>query len=100
MTGERVETAFHIAPDHPAFPGHFPGRPVVPAVVLLAEVLAAVEQTTSQPPESWTLANAKFLAPVSPGARGVIALQPSASGGRRFEVLVGDQVVATGELKK
>ena len=34
---------FVIESDHPALPGHFPGRPVVPGVVVLDRVLAAIE---------------------------------------------------------
>ena len=33
--------SFTIPADHPTLPGHFPGRPVVPGVVLLDEVMAA-----------------------------------------------------------
>ena len=29
-----------VAADHPALPGHFPGRPIIPGVVLLQIVLA------------------------------------------------------------
>ena len=35
---------FSIAPDHPALEGHFPGQPIVPAVVILDAVLAAAGQ--------------------------------------------------------
>jgi 3-hydroxymyristoyl/3-hydroxydecanoyl-(acyl carrier protein) dehydratase len=34
---------FSIPSDHPSLPGHFPGRPVVPGVVLLDRVVAAIE---------------------------------------------------------
>jgi 3-hydroxymyristoyl/3-hydroxydecanoyl-(acyl carrier protein) dehydratase len=34
--------ALAIAADHPAFAGHFPGRPLLPGVALLSEVLEAV----------------------------------------------------------
>jgi 3-hydroxyacyl-[acyl-carrier-protein] dehydratase len=98
MSAGRLETSLHIPMDHPAFPGHFPGRPVVPAVVLLAEVLAAIEQATSRPPQAWMLQNAKFLAPVGPGAEVVIAHEPTVSGGRRFEIRHEGKLVATGQL--
>ncbi|HEU5245543.1 MAG TPA: hypothetical protein VFU09_00480 [Candidatus Udaeobacter sp.] len=31
-----------IAADHPSLPGHFPGAPLVPGVLILDEVLAAL----------------------------------------------------------
>ena len=32
-----------IAPSHPSLPGHFPGQPVVPGVVILDAVQQAIE---------------------------------------------------------
>ena len=37
-----MESPLELAADHPAYRGHFPGRPVLPGVVLLAEVMHAV----------------------------------------------------------
>jgi 3-hydroxyacyl-[acyl-carrier-protein] dehydratase len=31
-----------ISADHPSLPGHFPGTPIVPGVVILDEILAAL----------------------------------------------------------
>ncbi len=58
--GMRPLGRFTIAADHPSLPGHFPGRPVVPGVVLLSEVLACL-------PAGARLLTAKFTAPVPPG---------------------------------
>jgi len=33
-----------IAADHPSLPGHFPGAPIVPAVVILDKVAAALSE--------------------------------------------------------
>jgi 3-hydroxymyristoyl/3-hydroxydecanoyl-(acyl carrier protein) dehydratase len=53
---------FTVAMDHPSLPGHFPGNPIVPGVVLLDEVLACL-----QIHGELTLLTAKFTAPVRPG---------------------------------
>ena len=92
--------AFAIPASHPAFEGHFPGRPIVPAVVLLAEVMARVEAATGEPATAWTLANAKFLAPAGPGMALAFVDEPAANGNRRFEVRAGDVLVASGLLAR
>lgn len=50
---------------HPAFPGHFPGRPIVPGVLLLDGVQRAVEAACGQ--KLTGIAAAKFLSPALPG---------------------------------
>lgn len=54
-----------IPSSHPALAGHFPGRPIVPAVVLLDCVLGAAERCFGAAPVSG-LAQAKFMAPLLP----------------------------------
>ena len=89
---------------HAAFAGHFPGQPLLPGVVLLAEVLeAALTDTTLAAllgPRP-TLASAKFLAPVSPDGTApielVIEFQPLPRGAR-FEVQRGGVVVTRGQF--
>lgn len=95
--GRSVQSSFAIAHDHPAFAGHFPGRPVVPAVVLLAEALAAIELATGRAPHEWTVSGAKFLKPVGPGAR-LTLVHEAFRDGRRFEIRSGEAIVASGTL--
>jgi 3-hydroxymyristoyl/3-hydroxydecanoyl-(acyl carrier protein) dehydratase len=59
-----------IPADHPALPGHFPGRPIVPGVLLLDAVMQAAGLGQG------LLRRAKFLAPVLPGDPVEIALAP------------------------
>lgn len=92
-------TELRIPADHPAFEGHFPGRPIVPAVVLLAEVLAAIAAATARPAHEWAIANAKFLMPVAPGTPLTLAHESNGAG-ERFEIRCDDGVVATGLLTR
>jgi len=103
MTAQR-SLVLHIPIDHPAFAGHFPGQPLLPGVSLLAEVLEAVladpalaTRVGLQP----RIAQAKFLAPVRPGAQ--LSLRLDATGrGLRFEVRdasAGDRLAASGQFE-
>jgi len=42
--GEKHQATFVITADHPSLPGHFPGTPVVPGVVVLDHVLQATQR--------------------------------------------------------
>ena len=54
-----------IHADHPSLPGHFPGAPLVPGVVILDEVVAALDEWR-QNSQLTAIQNVKFLAPLKP----------------------------------
>ena len=84
--------------DHPSFAGHFPGRPILPGVLLLAEVMEALRGLGDQPATGpCEIASAKFLSPVLPGDELTITLQVSGSGWR-FDVHAGERRAATGSI--
>ncbi|MDB5799999.1 MAG: hypothetical protein JWL63_938 [Rhodocyclales bacterium] len=60
---ERV--ALRVAADHPAFAGHFPGRPIVPGALLVDLAVLAVERACGR--QVTAIAQAKFLSPATPG---------------------------------
>lgn len=98
------ETTLTLAADHPAFAGHFPGRPIVPGVLLLDAALHAVEQarqtpgdqTTSGPAVHCQITSAKFLSPVQPGETLTISCTRTDKGPTRFEIACGARPVASG----
>jgi 3-hydroxyacyl-[acyl-carrier-protein] dehydratase len=58
--------AVSVPTGHPCFAGHFPDRPIVPAVVLLDCVLREAESWLGTPVTAQALAQAKFTAPLLP----------------------------------
>lgn len=82
--------------DHPAFAGHFPGRPIVPGVVLLDHAIQAVAQALGAPVAG--VGNVKFLSPVGPGAEIDIAWQAGVGRAVRFDIASAGVAVATGSL--
>jgi predicted hotdog family 3-hydroxylacyl-ACP dehydratase len=78
------------------FEGHFPGRPILPAVALLDLALRALV-TAGSPPALRGIANLRLRRPVTPGD--VLDLQaraPAPEGGIRFEIRRPDENVADG----
>ncbi|WP_126286433.1 AMP-binding protein [Burkholderia stagnalis] len=89
---------FTIPADHPALPGHFPGHPIVPGVVLLDHAITAIGAALNRPLHAWRLGSAKFPSPAAPGEPLDLAFDAAASGAIRFTVRAGRRDVATGVL--
>jgi 3-hydroxymyristoyl/3-hydroxydecanoyl-(acyl carrier protein) dehydratase len=87
---------FSIPPDHPSLPGHFPGRPLVPGVLLLERVLEAIEAAQG-PLAAVRLPQVKFVQPLLPGEVAEIAIQGDAPRWK-FRVLRGEKLLASGEV--
>ncbi|WP_305805789.1 hypothetical protein [Stenotrophomonas sp. YIM B06876] len=88
---------FTIPCDHPCLAGHFPGRPLVPGVVVLEQVLRAIARQTGLPVTALRLPQVKFMAPLLPGQAATIELEGAAPRWR-FTVLRDEQLLVRGEL--
>lgn len=91
-------TTLTIGAEHPALAGHFPGTPIVPGVVLLDEMLRALESEHGGAAGSWRIGAAKFVKPVRPGECLTLERERLANGSVRFAVLREGQPVALGLL--
>ena len=91
-------TTITIAPEHPALAGHFPGAPILPGVLLLDEMMRAVEQDRSHPGTCWRIGAAKFVKPVRPGETLTLEHEPLPNGSIRFSISSAGQPVAHGVL--
>lgn len=87
-----------IAASHPALPGHFPGHPVVPGVVLLDAVVAALPQHAGTMQRVTGFPVAKFLAPLLPEQEFEIVFSAKRPGQMAFEVVANGEKLATGTL--
>ncbi|MGY0612678.1 MULTISPECIES: hypothetical protein [unclassified Luteimonas] len=87
---------FVVAHDHPCLPGHFPGRALVPGVVVLDHVLAAIEAAHG-PLGPLRLPQVKFASPLLPGEVARVELAGDAPRWR-FRVLRETTLIASGEV--
>ena len=77
-----AEASIAVPPVHPCLPGHFPGAPLVPAVVLIDLAAEAARQAFALGPLI-AIARGKFQAPVRPGEAVTLRLT------RRGEAKIG-----------
>ena len=91
----RTESLPPYPAEHQAFAGHFPGRPIVPGVLLLD---AALHVLGIDAPEC-RIASAKFFRPVAPAAALQLHAAPAAGGGWRFSIQGAPGAIANGQAQ-
>ena len=97
MTFEAIRI---IHANHPSLPGHFPGAPLVPGVVILDEVIATLIEWR-QESQLTGIRLVKFLAPLQPEQ--VFTISFSAKKERAAEInfccRARDRVIVEGRLE-
>jgi 3-hydroxymyristoyl/3-hydroxydecanoyl-(acyl carrier protein) dehydratase len=89
-----------IGADHPSLPGHFPGAAIVPGVVILDEILAALTEWREDSHVT-VISGVKFLVPLKPGQPFTICLVASkrAEGEVAFRCHLESRVIVEGRLQ-
>lgn len=88
---------FQVGHEHPSLPGHFPGRPIVPGVVVLNLAAGLIAPHLS----GRALAGVpvvKFLLPVLPGQEVRVVFRDASGGRVAFRCEVGGAVATLGTL--
>jgi 3-hydroxymyristoyl/3-hydroxydecanoyl-(acyl carrier protein) dehydratase len=84
--------------NHPAFPGHFPGTPILPGVVLLDTALHAIAADIGIELDQCEIGSVKFLSPVTAGEELVIQYDITASNTIRFDIVTAARKIASGSI--
>ena len=91
--------ALTVAADHPALPGHFPGQPIVPGV-LLYNLIAELIQQHYPAQRIKTIKKIKYLQTVAPDQP--LLLEMKAANNAKLSFICRDQgdtsIVAQGQL--
>src|SRR5438477_12779108 len=77
-------------PDHPAFDGHFPGNPILPAFLHVQIALDLLHEA-GRPARLSRVESAKFVRPLRPAERISIELTLAAPGEYDVALLVGQE---------
>lgn len=89
--------AISIPSEHPCLAGHFPGRPVVPGVLLLDCIIDAAQAWLGKPLCVQSVPQVKFTAPLLPLEQAEIEMQQF-QGRLKFIVRRADTIIASGVL--
>lgn len=97
--GENLSASCRISAGQAFFAGHFPGAPIMPAVVQL-QLIEALLQTRDDWPSTLAGGRAiKFMRPVVPDCELQIRLARGASGTLRFSLEQEGSAVAKGSVQ-
>ncbi len=88
------EQVLRVGAGHPALPGHFPGAPLVPGVLLLEQVALALRAWRGQ--RLGRVLEAKFAAPLLAEETATLRLSAADGSRIRFEIRHDGMLLARG----
>jgi 3-hydroxymyristoyl/3-hydroxydecanoyl-(acyl carrier protein) dehydratase len=94
-----VDRTLTIGKDHPALPGHFPGHPVVPGVVILDEVIETLRQRHGDSLTVTGVPAVKLCSPLRPDEPLMIMIESEDGETAAFTCRVGSRVIASGSVR-
>jgi 3-hydroxyacyl-[acyl-carrier-protein] dehydratase len=94
MPAEELTAGYRVDPAHPALQGHFPGNPIVPAVLLVGFVAETLARAGKR---LWGVERMKFLRPVRPGEAFDVTVRQIQSTKGAIEIAIDGELVAKGE---
>ncbi|WP_114240270.1 hydroxymyristoyl-ACP dehydratase [Dyella sp. C9] len=97
MSAATFQREFRVAADHPCLPGHFPGAPLVPGVLMLEQVAQALRAWRGA--RLGRIVDAKFVAPLLPDQAALLELS-EANGRLRFEIRRDGELLARGTVEE
>jgi 3-hydroxyacyl-[acyl-carrier-protein] dehydratase len=97
VTPMPTETIFSVGDNHPSLPGHFPGHPVVPGVVVLSHVFAELNRHLVG--QSITgIHRMKFMRPILPQQKLRIEIAAVQANRLPFKCWLGDTLAVEGSV--
>jgi 3-hydroxymyristoyl/3-hydroxydecanoyl-(acyl carrier protein) dehydratase len=95
---QTVTASFTIPSNHAALPGHFPGNPVVPGVVVLDHVIRVLEASGIPLPQLRKLKQVKFIEPLLPDQEATVTAEIG-DAALSFSVTRGGRTIAKGAFE-
>ncbi len=95
---DTLEGSFAVPADHPCLPGHFPGDPIVPAVLLLELSCAVLRDLRPELGPLREIRMVKFTRPVRPDEPVRVSFSAGPGGVLRFSCATAAGVAAQGQM--
>ena len=92
------EVIYRISADFPAFKGHFPGNPLLPAVAQVSFCADALTRIENRPLELLQVLRAKFINPILPQTDMRVNIQPKAEKSWIFTLCSIDKKIKFSQL--
>jgi 3-hydroxyacyl-[acyl-carrier-protein] dehydratase len=95
---QSVTRSYRFRRDFAGFSGHFPGNPILPAIVQILTVVSMMEEHTGRVQQLLSVEDAKFLNPVYPDQEILVNCRQRTIGGKLLheaKLRVDDKPVAT-----